>query len=261
MIFREIQTLGYEGGISRLRAYMREQKPEAREERIIRFETEPGQQMQVDWAEFRQGKDRLSAFIATLGFSRASYVKFVTDEKLHTLLTCHESAFRYFGGVPYEILYDNMKTVIIGRNYYGQGKHRLQSGFWDFSKHYGFIPRVCRPYRAQTKGKVERFIHYLRYSFYRPLLGELKHKGETLDVVSANEHVLYWLNAVANKRIHGTTGQQPFALLHEEQKHLQNIARPYSRLNLDAIDVDVPKAVNILQHSLEVYDQLFLGEV
>lgn len=173
VILRETKSMGYSGGESMFRLYMRLQKPVVEEGEVMRFETDPGKQMQVDWAEFRRGKGRLSTFIATLGYLRASFVEFVRDEKLKTLLSCHEKAFDYFGGVPNEILYDNMKTVIIERNFYGDGKHRLQSGFWDFSKHHNFIPRVCRPYQAQTKGKVERFIHYLKHSFYYPLVGEL----------------------------------------------------------------------------------------
>ena len=115
--------------------------------------------------EFRKGQNTLSAFVATLGYSRASYVEFVTNEKLVTLIECHKRAFDYFGGVPEEVLYDNMKTVILDRDTYGPGIHRFNKGMLDFAKHYGFCLKVCRPYRAKTKGKVERFNRYLRESF------------------------------------------------------------------------------------------------
>jgi len=249
---------------------MRQQKPVAKEEEMIRFETEPGKQMQVDWAEFRKGKEQLAAFVATLGYSRTSYVEFVTDEKLSTLLACHENAFDYFGGVPGEVLYDNMKTVIVQRDCYGEGQHRLQAGFWDFSKHYGFIPKVCRPYRAQTKGKVERFIHFLRYSFYYPLLGELKTSGEKLDVAVAYQRVLSWLNEVANQRIHGTTNEKPFILLQVEQPYLQAIggkyvgvvSQPaYAQINTEITADDIyvmhiDKTTETIQHHLSIYDTL-----
>jgi transposase len=136
------------------------------EDPVIRFETLPGQQTQCDWVVFRRGKQPLSAFVATLDFSRAGYVEFVTDEKLQTLLDCHEHAFDFFGGVVHEVLYDNMKTVVLERDAYGPGEQRFHPAFLDFASHHGFLPRLCRPYRAKTKGKVERFNGYLRRSFY-----------------------------------------------------------------------------------------------
>ncbi len=89
--------------------------------------------MQVDWIVFRCGKLPLSAFVATLGFSGASYVEFVTDERLPTLLGCHERAFDFFDGVPRAVLYDNIKTVVIGRDAYGPGHHRYQRTLLDFA--------------------------------------------------------------------------------------------------------------------------------
>lgn len=266
VIFSEIKTQGYRGKLSMLRKYMRQQKPVANSEVIVRFETDPGYQMQVDWAEFRQGKDRLAAFIATLGYSRASYVEFVTNEKLETLLQCHENAFDYFEGVPREILYDNMKTIIIERNSYGQGQHRLQAGFWDFSKHYGFIPKVCRPYRPQTKGKVERFIHYLKNSFYYPLAAQLKPSGLIVDVAIGNQKVLTWLNDIANRRIHATTNEQPFKRLQLEQPHLQPLPVSYTGI-LPKFDIENDKSLSLqsvdnqydgqeFQHDLSIYENL-----
>lgn len=128
VLFREIKELGYKGGITQLRLYLRQIKPAKPREEVVRFETLPGRQMQVDWAEIRKGKDFLAAFVATMGYSRASYVRFVDSEKLESLVECHKEAFEYFGGVPHEILYDNMKTVIIERDGYGLGKHRFNSG-------------------------------------------------------------------------------------------------------------------------------------
>src|SRR5207237_10378086 len=87
-------------------------------------------------------RDRLSVFIATLGWSRASYVEFVSDERLETLLGCHERAFYFFGGVPREVLYDNMRTVVSDRDRYGAGLHRYNRTFLDFAQHHGFLPRL-----------------------------------------------------------------------------------------------------------------------
>ena len=137
------------------------------------------------------------------------------------------NAFAYFGGVPLEGLYDNMKTVIIKRNGYGYGKHQLNPMFEDFAKHCGFKIRVCKPYRAKTKGKVERFNHYLRYSFHNSLSVRLAMKRYEMNIDNANSEVQKWLDHVANKRIHQTTLQTPFSLLAEERYHLLPLPKPY----------------------------------
>ncbi len=103
VLLRELKALGYAGGISILKEHLATLKPVAAAEPLIRFETEPGRQMQVDFATIRRGQDRLSVFIATLGWSRATYVEFVSDERMETLLGCHECAFSFFGGVPREV--------------------------------------------------------------------------------------------------------------------------------------------------------------
>src|SRR5215204_451711 len=88
--------------------------------------------MQVDWAVIRRGSNRLSVFVATLGWSRAAYVEFVTDERVETLIEAHENAFLAFGGTPREVLYDNMRTVVLERHGYRRGRHRFHPGFLDF---------------------------------------------------------------------------------------------------------------------------------
>jgi transposase len=104
VLLRELRSLGYAGGITILKEHLAGLRPVAKPEPLIRFETEPGRQMQCDFATIRRGRDRLSVFIATLGWSRAAYVEFVSDERLETLLGCHERAFYFFGGVPREVL-------------------------------------------------------------------------------------------------------------------------------------------------------------
>jgi transposase len=221
VIEREIRALGYQGGIRTLRYYLAGLKPKVRLDPVVRFETECGHQMQVDWGVFRRGKAALSAFVATLGWSRYSYVEFVTDERFETLKACHENAFAYFQGVPKEVLYDNMKTVIQQRNAYGRGLHRFHPGLWELANQTGFTPRLCQPYRAKTKGKVERFIGYLRHSFYVPLVAQLKQAGLVLDVETANIEVLKWLRDVANVRDHQTIGEQPLIRWQQEAMILQ----------------------------------------
>jgi len=128
VLLRELRALGYAGGYSILKDHLATLRPVAKPEPLIRFETDPGQ-MQADFATIRRGRDRLAVFIATLGWSRATYVEFVTDERLETLLGCHERAFYFFGGVPREVLYDNMRTVVTDRDRYGPGLHRYNRTF------------------------------------------------------------------------------------------------------------------------------------
>lgn len=174
VLMREIVAQGYQGGASQLRAFMHMLKPAQPSGPVVRFETAPGHQMQVDWVEFRKGAQPLYAFCATLGYSRMSYVEFVTDMKVTTLIGCHERSFSAFGGVVRQVLYDNMKTVVLERDVEGEGAHRYHAGFLDYARHAGFVIKLCRPYRARTKGKVERFNGYLRRSFYVPLVAQFK---------------------------------------------------------------------------------------
>ena len=137
VLLREIQERGYDGGYSRVKQFVRGLVPASPPEPVVRFETEPGQQMQADWATVGTGAAKLKVFIATLGWSRMAYVEFCDDEQVETLIACHERAFLAFGGVPLEVLYDNMKTVVLERNTYGRGAHRFHPGFLDYIKHAG----------------------------------------------------------------------------------------------------------------------------
>jgi transposase len=254
VLLAELRRRGYRGGITILREHLAALRPAAAPEPVVRFETAPGEQMQVDWAVIRRGADRLSAFIAVLGHSRAAYVEFVTDERVETLIACHQEAFVFFGGVPRTVLYDNMRAVVTGRDAYGPGRHRFQPAFRDFAHHAGFVPKLCRPYRAQTKGKVERFIRYLRTSFLVPLTTRLKQEGQALDVVTANVEVRKWLRDVANARVHQGTGQVPAAVLTEERKTLQPLPQPWCGALATVPAVMASAAV--IQHALSVYDAL-----
>lgn len=271
VLLREITERGYGGGMSQLRAFMRSLWPATPPEPLMRFETQMGEQLQVDWVEFRRGGKALYAFCATLGYSRASYVEFVGDMKVETLIGCHERAFAMLGGVPRSILYDNIKTVILERDTYGEGKHRFHAGFLDFSRHCGFTIKVCRPYRAKTKGKVERFNGYLRRSFYVPLASRLGQSGQQLDIVTANIEVARWLREVAHERIHGTTGEKPVDRLDDERRHLQPMPPPWrgdvaaARPQAESARVDAVRPVEVAQHvalavppqrALDVYERL-----
>ncbi len=115
VLLSELRERGYGGGYTMVKLFLVALRPKEIAEPVIRFETEPGEQMQVDWAVIRRGDNRLSVFVATLGWSRAAYVEFVTDERVETLIEAHENAFLAFGGTPREVLYDNMRTVVLER--------------------------------------------------------------------------------------------------------------------------------------------------
>ena len=123
----------------------------------MRFETGPGEQVQVDWGSLSYitedgRKRRVWAFVMVLSWSRAIYVEFVRRADVATFMRCHINAFEYFGGAPRRCLYDNAKVVVVGRD--ESGRPEWNSRMLDFALRVGFEMRLCRPYRAQTKGKV-----------------------------------------------------------------------------------------------------------
>lgn len=256
-LLRELRARGYQGQLRSLQAFMHAHKPIQASDPIVRFETAPGQQMQCDFVVFRRGADPLYAFTATLGFSRWRWARFTTNERAETLMTCHHALFETLGGVPREILYDNAKTIVDSRDAYAEGHHRWHPGLLDLAKRYGFIPRLCRPYRAQTKGKVERFHRYLRGNFYVPLTSWLKQSGLILDVDTANAEVGKWLRDVANQRVHPVTGHAPAELFTQQERaflrELPAFAQPSQIMDVTSVG---PLLDSTLQHPLSVYQQL-----
>ncbi|NPA29642.1 MAG: IS21 family transposase [Epsilonproteobacteria bacterium] len=216
VIYEEIVSQGFEGSLRIVQRYLRTLTARPATEPVIRFETKPGYQAQVDWTVMRGGKHPVYAFVMVLGYSRMAYVHFTDNMRQSTWQQCHEKAFAYFGGVPQTVLYDNLKSVVVQRDRYGKGLHGFNDAFLDFSKGW-FIPKLCRPYRAQTKGKVERFNRYLKESFYIPLKTSLKGSGITMDASLLNSHLHRWLER-ANGRVHATTKERPVDRFHKEEK-------------------------------------------
>lgn len=259
VLHREITERGFEGVYETTKRYLRKLKAAKVVEPVVRFETEPGEQMQFDWATMRRGRDRLVVFIATMGWSRASYVRFATDETIETLIASLYGAFDYFGGVPKTALTDNMKVVVDQRDAYGPGLHRYNKVFLDFAGHCGFAPRLCQPYRAKTKGKVERFVRYLRESFYVPLSSRLAPAKLIVDATTANIEVMRWLDDVANARLHATTKAVPAMRLSEEHAHLLPLPPPWRGMIAAARPrkpTPPPAQVTMLQRPLSAYDAL-----
>ncbi|WAH36835.1 IS21 family transposase [Alicyclobacillus dauci] len=212
VIFDEISEMGYDGGITQLRVFMKPHRQAAEEKATTRFETLPGEQAQVDWGSFTVNwhghKKRIYAFVMVLGYSRMMYLEFTENEKLETLMGCHVRAAAYFNGVTATCLYDNMKTVVASQD--DRGKPIWNERFAAFATHHGFKLRRCKPYRARTKGKVENGVKYVRRNFWprvRTFTG--------LD--DLNRQARHWLDTVANVRVHGTTHQRPIDRYPEEQ--------------------------------------------
>ena len=186
----------------------------------VRFETPPGVQAQVDFARFvvefedDPGISRIVwLFSLVLGHSRFLFARYVLHQDLQTLLRCHMQAFDALGGVPIEILYDRMKTAVTGED--GQGHIIYNRSLLALASHYRFQPRACRPYRAKTKGKVERPFSYIRQDFF------LARRFRNLE--DMNVQLIGWLGSVANARTHGTTQRIVAEAFAAEQSELQNL--------------------------------------
>ncbi len=203
--------------------FVKNKKESLNKKATVRFETIPGLQAQVDWGFFENytvydeyGIERkLYCFLIILGYSRMRYIEFVTDMTTETLIKCHLNAFEYFGGYPQEILYDNMKQVVIKRMI-KQNESELNKAFEDFAGFFKFKPVLCRPYRGQTKGKVERSVRYVRENF---MVG-IKYK----DLKDLNNKAIKWCDKV-NSKNHSTTNEIPKIRLVEE--HLNKVTRRY----------------------------------
>lgn len=255
VLLSEIQERGYSGGITQLKSYIADFKT-VEPDPVVRFETPPGKQMQVDFTTISRHRRKIKAFVATLGFSRATYVRFSEHERQEDWLRGIEEACQYFGGVPQEILFDNAKTIMIERDAYGEGHHRWNAQLLATAQDYGFVARACRPYRARTKGKVERFNSYLKNSFITPLAATLNQTGLRLDVATANAHIGPWLARVAHQRIHGTTGLKPQVLLDQERFQLLPLPKqPQPEVPRTPASAR-PVPSESFQHPLSLYDQL-----
>jgi transposase len=233
-IYRWIQAAGYTGGYSQLRDYVRQVRPRPPVEPIQRFETEPGHQMQVDFAEFKFPWGKRYALVVVLGYSRLLWLRFYERQDMRTLMSGLEEAFAYFGGVTRELLFDQMKAVITRDERLTKGQLVKNGEFLRFAAHWDFTARACRPYRAQTKGKVERPIRYVRENFV--------YGREFLNDADLDEQRARWLEK-ANGRIHGTTKEVPRERFEREERHqlLPLAERPYHSLVLVPVKPAAPK--------------------
>lgn len=220
VLWQEIQKQGYAGRVRILQDYLKTVRGKPREV-FLRIETPPGEQGQCDWAHcgtVRIGKvlRKLSAFVMVLSHSRMIYVEFTLSQCLEDFIQCHINAFRYFGGVPRKILYDNLRQVVLWRS---GADIRFNPRFTEFSGVFGFEPVPCNVARGNEKGKVENGIYYLRVNFMA---------GRELVWPDVNLDVQSWMKEIANVRLHRTTRERPVNRWEREKPFLLELpARPY----------------------------------
>lgn len=214
-IYEMLRVRGFAGAVTQVRRYVRGIRP-TRVEAFLRLETLPGEQAQVDWGHFGKiqvgaAKRTLWCFVLVLAWSRAMYARFMLDATLEAFLRGHRLAFEALGGVPREILYDNLKSVVLER----VGDHiKFHPRILDLAGHYHFAPKPCAPYRGNEKGKVERLIQYLRHGFFAA--------RRFTSVEDLNAQLARWIAEVAHvRRAPGhADGRTVLELLDDEQPRL-----------------------------------------
>lgn len=203
-IMERIVPLGYSGKETTLRNFIRSiRPPRSVQVAVRRYETKPGEQLQFDWGILpfvnKDGKNaNLPCFVATLSYSRRRYIRFADSMDIYGLITCVIEAFRYFGGLTNAVLRDHMKTVVIGAIQKGGWNYNQQ--FLDLCRYLGVSIRLCQPRRAQTKGKVERSIRYVKENFWPG--------REFENLVDVNTQAIAWCKDRDQIR-HATTGMKP----------------------------------------------------
>lgn len=249
VLYREIAAMGFGGTERTVRRFVAGLYPLPTPEPVVRFETAPGHQAQMDWGEYRLGGGRIYAFVGVLGYSRWLYTEYVDSTRSDVLVACHRRMLGAFGGVPREILYDNMRTVVTKRNAYGRGRHRFHDGIWMLAKECGYRPKLCQPYRPQTKGKVERSVDYLATNFFYPFVTRCELEGRVPELDELNVAARLWQAEIANARVHGTTGEVPAERLAADQAAMTPYLAPASPAPRQGSWPRYP-----LQRSPKVYD-------
>lgn len=216
-VFRFIQKKGFQGSYSTVAAFVNQHKSAEIKKATIRFETTPGLQAQVDWKEnlpmiSRHGEIfNVNIFLIVLGYSRVKYTCLTTDRKQRTLFQCLIKAFGYLGGIPQEILFDNMKTVV-DRSKSNFTRVVFNETFRHFADDAGFKSIACRPYRPQTKGKVESLAK---------LTNRLVVYNEEFDDYNDLERIVYEFNDDINSEVSQAIDEAPFCRLAKEKEYLK----------------------------------------
>ena len=209
-IFQRLKEQGYQGRYTILKAFVRQVRPKPRPA-FLTLHFEPGECAQVDWGcagsvPVGSTRRRLSFFLMVLAFSRKLYLEFTLAETLEHFLCCHQHAFEYFGGVVRQVWVDNCKVAVLSR---AAGSLVLNPRYLDFANHHGFQIRACGVGQPQEKGRVENGVGYVKKNFLNGL--------DLSDFQLVNPAARYWLDTVANVRVHGQTHQTPQELFAQEK--------------------------------------------
>jgi len=222
-LFEELKDTGYDGKITILREKLQKLRPKPKHDPIIRFETDPGVQGQMDWSpytiNFKQtGKTDVLCFSYILGYSRRQYIDFTKRRDFYTLIRRHQDAFSYFDGVPSQCLYDGEKTILLR---WEAGRPVFNPAFIAFITHYNCKPVMCRPRSPKTKGKVEQPFKYVESSLFNA--------REFYDLQDLKEKARWWMTNRSDPHIHDTTHSPPIEMfIEKEQAALQPLPlHPY----------------------------------
>lgn len=244
-MYEKLAAKGFEGGKTIVTDRLRQMRPRSKKQPVVRFETEPGNQGQMDWSEytipFRSGKKKVLCFSYVLGFSRKQYIDFTWDRKFFTLIRRHLDAFEWFGGVPQTALYDNEKTVVLR---WEGGQPLYNPAFISFATHYRFRPVACRPGRAQTKGKVERPFDYLEKN--------LLNARDFQDMDHLRQTGRWWLTNRSDTHVHETTGRPPGELFSGHEKHTL-LALPSHPYDACEVALRVCRVDGFIEHETNLY--------
>lgn len=247
-IFKFVQKDGYKGSYSLLADYVNKHKCEELKKATLRYETSPGLQAQVDWKESLKMVSKsgevfeVNIFLMILGYSRMKFLKLTSDRTQKTLFECMNKAFKYFAGVPKEILFDNMPTVVDRVNS-RIGNVKINTKFLQYSKDVGFNVITCKAYRPQTKGKVEALAK---------LVDRLKVYNNEFDTYEELQDIVHKFMEDINNEVSQATNQKPIDRIKKETKHLlplpsQDILKTY---------ISSPKEYKVSKESMVTYKGL-----
>jgi transposase len=261
VLLERLRAQGYGGGITILKDFVQPLRPgKVGQQPALRYETEPGHHLQIDWGEFvyeREGRlQKVYGFAAVLGYSRMRYVHFVKRCDTPTLIRCVMQACASFGGLPRVLLTDRMKSVLLAMDGHTPVWNPL---FADFAASIGVALRVCKPYTPQTKGKIERTIGVVKQSFW---------PGVTFsDLDDLNTQAQAWCDRL-NGRVHRTTHEPPRARLPHEELRPLPAAAAWARfatevrrvswdgfVSFDGVLYGLPSAVAVAGGTVQVRDE------